>query len=299
MPDARDSGTRPPRLDQPAGLRDAQRKQWEDDGFLVIPGALSAAEVAGYLDGIEDAFAAGGAAQRSHASYVDDLPHTRRLRNAVSATGLLDDLLDHLSVFGILLDLIGDHLQVTGSEIFVRGQGTGPLIPFHTVGGAALQRLALAPGSHAVHLKVQFFLTDVSQPDSANFMCLPGSHRRMPTAQTYSGHIDEANSYFRCGRLPPGTRQILACPGDALIFPWNLWHGVAPNIHGKSRSTVIIRYGLLWARPQDYVRIDPAVLGRLTARRRRLLGDLQHPADFYRPQDQPQWMRHLPQASPS
>lgn len=281
----------PPNSDSLPGLSDSQRQQWRDDGYLLIPGALSDAEVARCLTGIENAFADGAPGQRGHASYVDDLPHTRRLRNAVSSTTVLDDLLDHRSVFGILLDLIGDHLQVTGSEIFLRGQEQVPLTPFHTDGGSALQRLALADGSHAVHLKVQFFLTDVSQPDNANFMCIPGSQHRLPVTPSYTGHLGEANDYLKRRSLPPGTRQILAHAGDALIFPWNLWHGVASNVHGKERATIIIRYGPLWVRPQDYIRISPAVLSRLTPRRRRLLGDFPHPADFYKPQEQELWMR--------
>ena len=50
------------------------------------------------------------------------------------------------------------------------------LMGFHTDAGPSLQRIHLHPDSLPLQFKIQFFLTDLSEPDQANFMCGPGSH---------------------------------------------------------------------------------------------------------------------------
>ena len=110
-----------------------------------------------------------------------------------------------------------------------------------------------------------------------NFLFVPGSHRRKfpPKAPT----------------SPRGAVQLLTRPGDALLFPWSLWHAVAPNRSGRVRKSVTLRYGPLWARPYDHERLPAEVLERLSPRRRRLFGDLgpeSRPWECYYP-DPSQW----------
>lgn len=75
-----------------------------------------------------------------------------------------------------------------------------------------------------------------------------------------------------------------------MLFPWCLWHGVAPNCNsrGKVRKSVILRYGQLWMRP-NHSGIAKQTLDRMTERRRRICGDLGHspnPIDWYFPPEQ-------------
>ncbi len=50
------------------------------------------------------------------------------------------------------------------------------LMGFHTDAGPSLQRIHPHSDSLPLQFKIQFFLTDLSEPDQANFMCGPGSH---------------------------------------------------------------------------------------------------------------------------
>jgi ectoine hydroxylase-related dioxygenase (phytanoyl-CoA dioxygenase family) len=94
-------------------------------------------------------------------------------------------------------------------------------------------------------------------------MLVPGSHR-----------VPFPTSGFAIERAPAGVVQLLSKAGDAVIFPWSLWHAVAPHRGDRARKSVALRYGQLWCRPYDYERLSPETLNRMTPRRRRLFGDL-------------------------
>ena len=153
---------------------------------------------------------------------------------------------------------------------------------FHTDGGLALQSVRVSDESITVQLKVQFFLTDVLGTDAGNFILVPGSHeRRIPSTdeRCFLTGIDEERK---------NAIQVRARAGDAVIFPWNLWHGAAPNLGASKRLSVILRYGQLWCRPIDYTSMEQH-RDVLSARQRRLVGlfdDPSHPADYYKPQRQ-------------
>ena len=212
-----------------------------------------------------------------------------RIFNAVAAIPLLAEAIDHPGVLPTLVDVVGENLQVLGSELFIRDSGETPLEPFHTDGGRFMRAVQLAPGSAELQVKIQFFLTDVDQPDSGNFLIIPGSHRRKPKGVGRYGVIEETKAALRTAEYPEGTQQVLAKAGDAVIFSCGLWHAVAPNHSGRTRKSAIVRYGPLWSRPVDYVTQSPQVLGRMTERQRRLFGDLgENPSfwEYYEPTGQ-------------
>jgi hypothetical protein len=173
-------------------------------------------------------------------------------------------LLDHPSVFGKILSLMGPYIYLTGSDMLVRHprDSTVPVTAFHVDGGPSMQRITQTLEDPVIQLKVQFFLTDLLGADEGNFTLVPGSHRRRPPPRGI--HEDE---------LGESPMQVIARAGDALIFPWTLWHAVRPNNSSRARKSIIFRYSQLWCRPVDFESIPEAFLQSLTARRRRLLGN--------------------------
>ncbi|HXA16683.1 MAG TPA: phytanoyl-CoA dioxygenase family protein [Thermoanaerobaculia bacterium] len=202
-----------------------------------------------------------------------------------------DDLIDHPAYFGKLVSLIGPYIQLMGSEIFVRGTSKGTITGFHTDLGAGLQRV-LPHGDNAfLQVKMQLFLTDLSKPDSSNFALVPRSHRMPVSDSNELCMVNDLNRLMTAdGSLPPGTLQVLARPGDALLFPHSLWHAVAPNRSGRTRYSITLRYGQTALRPIE--RFDPVLTDpnrTLTLRQRRLLGDFgADDPNPYRPSSQNQ-----------
>lgn len=261
------------------------RERWVNDGYIHIRKALSEADVKEALEGVDVAVRNQDAVRTAHLSFRNDHDHSVRVRNAAVASPLLLKLVDHPSVFPTLLELLGPDLHVLGTEAFVREAGDQPLESWHTDGGASLMGIVLDPSSRALQLKVQYFLTDVSEPNAGNFTIIPGSHRIRPERLDDDCYLPEANTCWERGKMPPNAVQVLAEPGDAVIFPYNLWHAVAPNSSGHVRRSVIIRYGHLWCRPLDFHRIPPEIVNVMTQRQRQLFGefsDKPHPADFYK-----------------
>lgn len=249
--------------------------QWNTDGYLHIPAALPRIEVEALrtdMVRVHEAFT--DPAHPADWADVFDAGNERDLSiaNAVARVPRIAALLDQPSVFARVLGLMGPYLQVLGSEMFFRYPHDQPLVDFHTDVGPALSTVVPGrAGSMDVQLKVQFFLTDLSRPDSGNLVIVPGSHRRI-----FPGKA----GYDAVG----GSVQILARPGDAVIFPLNLGHAVAPNRTDNLRLSIVLRYGQLFCRPVDYSTQPPHLLSELSERRKRLLGDLgarHRPGDIY------------------
>ena len=254
-------------------LTDEQRGQWRDEGYFLIKGALARDQAAGYL----------AAADEVIERYRAERPKVREQRaftiiQMVEQSPAFDSLLDHPGTFGIILDLMGPYLQVMGTQIYVRYPSADRLSGWHTDAGPSLQQIRVEPESLPLNFKIQYFLTDIPEEDHANFCVVPGSH-----------HVLFPKEGFSNGREPEGAIQICAEAGDAAIFPHNLWHGVAPHWGEEVRRSVTLRYGQMWCRPYDYEKAPDTMLARMTARQRRLMGDMgpDHTAtDYFKPHDQ-------------
>lgn len=254
-------------------LTDEQRAEWRDQGYILVKGALSKDQAASYL----------AVADEVVARYRAQNEQVREQRaftiiQAVEQSAGFDSLLDHPGTFGIILDLIGPYLQVMGTQIYVRHPSADPLSGWHTDAGPSLQQIRVEADSLPLNFKIQYFLTDIPRADHANFCIVPGSHRTL---------FPEGG--FASGQSPEGAIQLCAEAGDAAIFPHNLWHGVAPH-HGEGvRRSVTFRYGQMWCRPYDYEKAPADVLERMTARQRRLMGDMgpdYTATDYFKPKDQ-------------
>ncbi|MCG9129542.1 phytanoyl-CoA dioxygenase family protein [Candidatus Poribacteria bacterium] len=258
-------------------LSEEQKQHWHDNGYLILKHVLSSTEVDDILNAVDTVIE----------SYVRESTNFQGTRfgsgaftiiRAIERTDALDLLTDHPNTFGKILSLMGPYLQIMGTQIYVRHPDENQLMGFHTDAGPSLQRIHPHPNSLPLQFKIQFFLTDLSHPNSANFMCVPGSHQK-----PFSNY-NSVNS-----ENPDGAIQITAEAGDAVIFPWALWHGVGPNHSDNIRKSVTFRYGQMWSRPYDYDSIPNDVLLRMTPRRQRLfgfMGENSHPTDYFKPKDQ-------------
>jgi ectoine hydroxylase-related dioxygenase (phytanoyl-CoA dioxygenase family) len=268
-------------------LSEDDLREYDERGYLHFKGMFNEAEVEYGVKLTDDAVAANQRTVEEHPSFLD-YSHTQRVRNAVSCVPGLDYFLDHPKLIGPLMTLLNNSVHILGTEVFVRSLHAGPLEYWHTDGGEYLQRVQLLPGSPSLQVKAQIFLTDVSESSSGNFLLIPGSHRRVPDDQNALCYMEELDGPLRRGVLPGDAREVLAEPGDVLLFPYSLWHAVAPNTN-RVRKTFIFRYGNLWHRPHDYLRQPRDVLDRMSPRLRRMFGDFGdtvHPSDFYKPVDQ-------------
>ena len=268
----------------------AENKAFRENGFLLLKSVFPPAEVERLLaevNRVVEKASSVGAVLREEA-YVFN-KNSFRLVRILRMSKMFDYLIDHAGYFGKLVSLIGFHIQLMGTEIFVRGASSEAIVNFHTDLGEGLQQILPDDENSFLQIKMQIFLTDVSEPDSGNFVLVPSSHRvRVKDTDEFCTVKSINREIGADGRLPDKALQVLAQPGDVLFFPHTLWHAVAPNKSGRTRISIVLRYGQLTMRP--YERFDPVLTDtsrELTRRQRRLLGDfgLDNPGP-YRPAHQ-------------
>jgi hypothetical protein len=254
-----------------------ENKAFRKNGYLLLKSVFAPGEVESLLAEVhrvvENATSV-GAVLREEAYVFNE--NSFRLVRILRMTTKFDHLIDHAGYFGKLVSLIGFHIQLMGTEIFVRGPANDTIVNFHTDLGEGLQQILPDDENSFLQIKMQIFLTDLSAPDSGNFVLVPGSHRvRVKDTDEFCTVKSINQQITPDGRLPDNALQVLAKPGDVLFFPHTLWHAVAPNRSGRTRYSIVLRYGQLTLRP--YERFDPVLTDsgrKFTPRQRRLLGDL-------------------------
>ena len=253
----------------------AEEEQFRAQGFMLLKSVFAPPEVEALRAEVDRLVVE---ATRTGAVLRESYYHegSYKLVRALRLSAAFDPLIDHPGYFGKLVSLIGTHIQLMGTELFVRGPAREHITGFHTDLGAGLQQVLPDGRNPFLQIKTQIFLTDLSRPDSGNFALVPGSHRVRVATPHPLCMVDTLNQQIGAdGQLPADAVQILAAPGDVILFPHTLWHAVGPNHSGRTRYSISFRYGQLALRPLE--RFDPVLTdpGRvLTPRQRRVLGDL-------------------------
>ena len=257
---------------QESVLTDKQKKQWREDGYLVLKGILSSEEIENLTAVVDQMYEA-------HLQQPDVKPEAGLdRRNVMEEHDIFVDLMDHPATFPIALELMSPYIHLSMSEVIVRPtdpEGKGLL---HTDGGQAMQQIRVSESSLPFQIKFQYFLTDLPEPDMGNFTVVPGSHNRpFPEGGFEEGpYISEA--------LP-----LCVEAGDVAIFPHAMWHGFVANRSDKPRKTLIYCYVHQCMRAFDFEKASPELLERCTPRQRRLIGDIgewKAGSYFYSPPDQ-------------
>jgi len=211
-------------------MTEEQKIAYETNGFLTIPGALSAEE----LSEVRDGAAKAEAIWRADAS----LPGTRsatleQVQAPIEYDNRLLALLWHPKVFPVVRELLGDDVSMIDNDYFI----TPPHTPsthagwHHDVGlGGIYHPLS------TVMVKVFFLLSDVNANSGGTAM-IPGSYR---FPQNYK--FPEVND----PRQMPGAIQMTGKAGDAYLFNGRTYHAAVNNESDNPRRVLIYNYGHFW-----------------------------------------------------
>jgi ectoine hydroxylase-related dioxygenase (phytanoyl-CoA dioxygenase family) len=232
-------------------MNDAQRIEYEANGFLVIPNALSSAE-------LEVVRAAADRAEETWRSDPTRLGARSEVLNQVQAPIEYDpallNLLWHPSTFPLVREIVGDDVQMIDNDLFI----TPPRTPrthagwHHDVG----MRGVYHPRS-TMMVKVFFLLTDVKARSGGTAM-IPGSHRF------------EQDFKFPSVEDPldmPGAVQMTGDAGTAYLFNGRVYHCATNNESDVSRKVLIYNYGHFWMKmwagyePSDTILQDAIASG--------------------------------------
>ena len=251
-----------------ARLTNRQRRQWDKDGYLMIRSSLSPDEVSRAVAAAHEL--ARPAESGSVLNFFNIIEHNEAFL----------DLIDHASILGIMADLMGANLQLLISQLMIRPPTSRAPLGWHHDGPKPYSFPRVKGIAPLINLKVGWFLTDLSQPDCGNLVVVPGSHRRgVRPADLSQGLEHSAAETTETLAEMPGSIQITAHPGDAILFHNGLWHAVAPSTVRRDRIVLYYGYGPSWLRLNDRSAPSPGLLSRSSPVRRQLLGGLSRPED--------------------
>lgn len=272
-------------------LTDAQKQQFDRDGYLHLEGVLTPDEVALYSSEIDRVRQLPGyepdknpEMPRGHYAWMDHAPDLdpegfMDRRDLTPYGEALVDLIDKAPVFDYIVDLMGPNILLSMTQAIVRPPN--PNFPgyTHTDGGESLRDIRVGEGCPPIAMKAMFLFTDVTEENSGNLTVFPGSHvKQIPVDQE---HMMTPYS--------PGASQLMGKAGDVYLFTHSLWHGPAQNLSNISRKVLLYNYCQLWVRCYDF-HGSPEIPASCTPRQRRLLGDLGYDfrpgSYFYVPKDQ-------------
>ena len=217
--------TGPARADQ-RSLTDEQRRELREDGYLLLPGAVSRDRTEAALRAINHSLGSEGMAPEALPGY-----RARTYTPELTTAPAILDLYAQTAVAALAEAAIGVGMVKPPSEgqialRFPTPTGAGPAVPH--IDGISTPANGVPPGTlwHFTAL-AGVFLSDVDEADRGNFTVWPGSHEVMADHLRMHG-VNAVVDHFP--PLPLGQpRAICARAGDALLAHYLLAHGVSPN----------------------------------------------------------------------
>lgn len=214
-----------------ATMTDEQRIFFETNGFLVIPDALTPAELE----------AARAAADRAEAVWRADptrlgsrRENLQQVLAPIEYDDLFLDLMEHPKTFPLIREILGNDVSMIDNDLFFS--------PPHTRTHAHWHHDVGMPGVYhprsVMMVKLFFLLDDVSE-DGGCTLFLPGSHRypmdfRLPKVENPMEMPHHAKMAF-----PAGT---------AYFFNGRCYHAATDNNSDRRRRVLIYNYGHHWMR---------------------------------------------------
>lgn len=260
-------------------MTEQQRRDFDEQGFILIEDFFDPAELQRLLDAIDEIAARVQAAK----GLRPDQPWA--IRNALAHHDAILDLIDHPRMLPLVVDAIGWNIQIRTTHLDYRppypkeleagelGRGQGAdhaagyknLIWHPDLAGPYLFEAPSLDGRLPfMEIKVGYYLSDLTQHNSGAISLVPGSHQRTPQElRDLDYRVD-----------PSEVLELNVRPGTAMLWRTAVWHCVTPNLSDLVRKVIYVGYHYRWLRPTDYVAQAPELIARCSPIRRQLLGAL-------------------------
>lgn len=218
-----------------------QHERFDRDGYLIVPGVLSADEVGAYAEALDRVYAD---AERHDELGPDGSLH--RL-SAVTSCSELAGLVDHPGAFPLVWSTLGWNVHIYHSHLDVHPPVRVEMPtwwPWHQDGGRQNRELETEPRPR-MSVKLAFWLSDVSEPGRGNLMLIPGSHR--------TNRLPGPSRRDRAWPRPDGAAQVAVGAGDVVFFDRRIWHARSTNRSDTMRKCVFLGYTYRWVCIRDDV----------------------------------------------
>ncbi|TFL18150.1 phytanoyl-CoA dioxygenase family protein [Jannaschia formosa] len=214
-------------------LTAAQRRAYETDGYVVLEGRLSQAELAA-LHAEVDRYVekARGLAEGTDEldledSHRPDAPRVRRIKLPHTHSKVMAELMRSDTILAPVRDLIGPDLRLHTTKLNMKEAGHGAAVEWH-------QDFAFYPHTNDDVLAVGVLLDDMGM-ENGPLMVFPGSHKGPIHDHHADGHFVGAMDLARDGYDISGAVPLTGPAGSVSIHHGRIVHGSAVNRSTKAR----------------------------------------------------------------
>ncbi len=240
-----------------------QKQQFDEEGYLIVRGALDSETVSSLIEAGDRLIASDRELnrQRRPGGLYDGF------RNCVSMDDAFLPLITNPKVFSIVAQLLSPYLSLLTSHLIFRhpdppgSPDTGRIPGWHRDHYMSMRDLG---DQHIPRhsLKVAYYLTDLSEPNTGVTMMAAGSNQLKEPIEIPQGQIDPASKV-----------EPLLNPGDCVFFENRTWHAGAANLTDRTRKAVMVGYSYDWVTPTDYRQQAPELVEKLSPIERYLVGE--------------------------
>ncbi len=251
-------------------MTDAQRDQFDQQGYLIVPNALEEATLERLLEASDRVDR-----EEREKKALDPGATMAKFRTIVEGDAFLE-LLDWPKTFPLIWDILGWNVQHYISHLIYyppESKQRPDLQPggWHQDGGRPVPEMERP--QPRLSLKVGFWLSDVSEPEHGGIRVIPGSHKRdRPPERSPGNEFDD-------------SVQVQVEAGTAVLFDRRMWHSRGINTSDITRKVLFLGYSYRWLRGLDYNLIDDEILQKCDPIRRQLLGDGVDVKGWWQPTD--------------
>jgi hypothetical protein len=215
-------------------MTDQERYLFDLQGYLVVPDALTAAQITGLNAMLDERMAREVAPDAS----------THRFMGTLDWGQPFVDLLDNPAVEPHLAEILGDGFRVDHVYLDVIRSGLSPIGATLHGGGTPFDRVNFYDfrngRMYSGLFVVAYNLADVGAEDGG-FACVPGSHK---------SNYPFPDDWKDLSRRPPFVQAVTGPAGTAVLFTEALTHGALPWSGAGERRTLFYKYhhhGASWA----------------------------------------------------
>jgi ectoine hydroxylase len=217
----------------------AQRAEFDKNGYLIIPGALTPDEVDHYRDALDRVYQTAEADRQIQPG--GSLHQLSAVANCPEAIGLID----HPVTFPYVWSILGWNVHAYHSHLDVH-----PPLPtrrpfrfeWHQDGGRQNREIETDPRPR-LSVKLAYWLSDVSEAGRGNFKVVPGSHLTNWVSGPPRRDVEWPD--------PEGAIEVTASPGDVVLFDRRLWHARSDNYSTYTRKAMFFGYTYRWIAMRD------------------------------------------------
>jgi ectoine hydroxylase-related dioxygenase (phytanoyl-CoA dioxygenase family) len=238
-------------------MNEQQRKQLDEQGYLIFRNVLSPAQVETILTCLEELWATEGD-RAGEENYIE--PGVRRLANLASKGETFRGLYAHPQVLEIVEAVMGPDVRVAMVNARDVPPYTGVRMAFHMDSDKG--RVRDEKGYNAA---TAIWMLDEFSAASGATAFVPGSHLLEKSPREVLADLNASH---------PDELVIEGQAGDVLVFNGHCWHAGRPNETANHRRAVLVHY--LRAdvpRPENRRQhLQPDQASLLSPRERELLG---------------------------